>query len=102
MRIDWIFYMVSIQCVITAIFTLHLYRLEKAREKREEKRAKSIVLIARGLYASITLGEAIAKSVQHIDKECNGEMEEALAFAKASKREHRDFLFGLGADNLQV
>ena len=112
MNTDWIFYAVSAQCVMTAVFLIWLSRWEKARERREkareeerkrqeETREKSDAFIANGVFTAIALGEAIAISVKHLDAECNGEMDKALEYAKAAKTEHRDFLVRQGIRNLQ-
>lgn len=65
---------------------------EKAKEEREEARAKNQTLIIRAVMASLTLGEATAEAVQRIpDAHCNGDMEAALSIAKKIKEEYREF-----------
>ena len=102
MDLNIIFYLVSVQCIITAIFILYMARREKKREKREENRARSSAYLVQSINASLTLSEATAKSVQRLDKECNGEMTAALEYAKGIKLNHRDFLIKQGIEYLQL
>ena len=109
MDVSWVPYIVSVQCIITAIFLAQLSRREKdrakreeEREKREEARVKSEEFVVSGVFAVMTLGEAIAVSVKHLDEECNGEMKEALAHVKKTKHEHKGFLQNQALKNLQL
>ena len=64
----------------------------KRREEREKKREENEVLLLHSVNAAIALGEATAKAVQRIpDAHCNGDMHDALAYARQVKQEYRDF-----------
>lgn len=63
---------------------------KKAEEEREQAQEKSMVLVVRGVGAAIALGEATAHAIQL--GHANGDMEEALAYARQVKHEQKDFL----------
>ena len=65
---------------------------DKANEEKELARLKNEVMIIKLTMASLSLGEATAEAVQRIpDANCNGDMHEALKFAKDTKNEYREF-----------
>ncbi len=76
-------------------------KLEHERQKRDENRRefeKNLLLTSN---AALALGEATARAVQKIpDAHCNGDMSDALDFAKKIKHEQRDFLAAQGIDNI--
>ena len=77
-------------------------RREKKREKREDNRARSSAFLVQSINASLALSEATAKSIQRLDKECNGDMVSALKYAKDIKLKHGDFLIKQGIEYLQL
>ena len=76
-------------------------KLEHERQKRDENRRefeKNLLLTSN---AALALGEATARAVQKIpDAHCNGDMSDALDFAKKIKHEQRDFLAAQGIENI--
>lgn len=65
---------------------------DKLREEREQVRIKNEAMLIKLTMASLSLGEATAEAVQRIpDAHCNGDMTEALDFAKKAKSDYRDF-----------
>ncbi len=65
---------------------------EKA-EKREKDRELFEIYLMKTVQASMALGEATAAAVARIpDAKCNGDMHEALEYAKKVKHEQKDFL----------
>lgn len=76
-------------------------KLERERQNRDENRRefeKNLLLTSN---AALALGEATARAVQRIpDAHCNGDMRDALDFAKKTKHEQRDFLAAQGIDNI--
>lgn len=76
-------------------------KLERERQNRDENRRefeKNLLLTSN---AALALGEATARAVQRIpDAHCNGDMREALDFAKKTKHEQRDFLAAQGIENI--
>lgn len=83
----------------SAIIGFLITRLNKRLETRDEEKEKKelahleneIKLIGLTM-ATLSLAEATAEAVQKIpDAHCNGEMHEALQFAKDTKRKYRDF-----------
>lgn len=76
-------------------------KLERERQNRDENRRefeKNLLLTSN---AALALGEATARAVQRIpDAHCNGDMRDALNFAKKTKHEQRDFLADQGIDNI--
>ena len=77
-----------------------LFRLQKKIEKREkedaerEKAREALELLdIKATLAAIKLAEATAEAVKKIPSvHCNGEMTEALDYAKGVKHDVRDFL----------
>ena len=66
---------------------------EKEREKKEAVREKQEFLIVKSIGAAISLGEATAEAVARIpDAHCNGDMHNALEYAREVKHEQKDFL----------
>lgn len=95
--------------VPSAVFALILRRFEKrldakahtkaAEEKELEKaREKSMVLLIKGVGASIALGEATAHAMQLGHP--NGDMEAALSYAQEMKHAQKDFLTEQASKNL--
>lgn len=76
-------------------------KLERERQNRDENRRefeKNLLLTSN---AALALGEATARAVQRIpDAHCNGDMRNALNFAKKTKHEQRDFLAAQGIKNI--
>ena len=72
-------------------------RREAERERREAERDKEreemSIITLEATNAAIALGEATARAVQRIpDAHCNGDMHDALDYAKKVKHRQRDFL----------
>ena len=66
---------------------------DAAQDVRERAREKNEVLIIKGMGAAIALGEATAEAVQRIpDAHSNGDMHNALAYARQVKHEHKEFM----------
>lgn len=105
MDIQTLVLMMSIPSSITAFcfwwLERKLLKRQKAEEKKEEARRQNEAIVIEGVMAAITLGEATAKAVQRIpDAHCNGDMHEALTYAKKVKNKHRDFIREQGIDAL--
>jgi hypothetical protein len=65
---------------------------QRRADEREAAREKSELCLIRCVGAALALGEATAKAVQRIpDAHCNGDMHEALEYAKRVKHEQKDF-----------
>ena len=76
-------------------------RRQQELDKREEAREKSELYLIKSVQAAIALGEATALAVQRIpDAHCNGDMHEALEYAKKVKHEQKDFLSEQALKNL--
>lgn len=76
-----------------------LDRREKAREKKEATREQQEYLMVKGIGAAIALGEATAEAVARIpDAHCNGDMHDALEYARKVKHEQKDFLTKQGIE----
>lgn len=74
---------------------------DAAREKKEAARVKNEALLMETTMASLALGEATAEAIQrNPDNLCNGEMHEALNYAKTVKHKYRDFQLQQTAENL--
>lgn len=72
---------------------------EKEREKKEAVREKQEFLIVKSIGAAISLGEATAEAVARIpDAHCNGDMHNALEYAREVKHEQKDFLTQQGIE----
>ena len=62
-------------------------------DERDNKRMEHEVMTFQAVNASLSLAEVTAEAVQRIPAaNCNGEMKEALAYAKDVKRKQRQFL----------
>ena len=68
----------------------HIDKKEASREETEKARKKFEFLLLKSTGAAIALGEATAHAI--INGKCNGEMTEALNYAKKVKHEQKDFL----------
>lgn len=76
-------------------------RRDAAAERKEEARIKNVTMLIKLSMASLALGEATAEAVQRIpDAHCNGDMHDALEFAKSAKIEYREFQGEQTARNL--
>lgn len=74
---------------------------EKKRDMREEARREHETIVVEMTCASIVLGEATAKAVQHIPEyKCNGDMTKALAFTDRVKTKHSEFMCKHGIASL--
>ncbi len=72
---------------------------EKEREKKEKIREQQEFLIVKSIGAAIALGEATAEAVARIpDTHCNGDMHNALDYARQVKHEQKDFLTRQGIE----
>jgi len=102
---------VSVPCILAVFCAWKLHRWEAARQKaaakqeeehkeQDEARKQHDFLVIKGVGASISLGEAIAKAVQQLPVECNGEMKQALDYARDTKREQKEFLQKQGIESL--
>lgn len=85
--------------LLTAIVGILVSRLnrrieesDKEKERKDQARMEHHALLMQLTMGSLSLGIATAEAVQRIpDAECNGDMHEALNFAKDAKKEYRDF-----------
>lgn len=76
-------------------------KLERERQNRDENRREFEKNLLLASNAALALGEATARAVQRIpDAHCNGDMRDALNFAKKTKHEQRDFLAAQGIENI--
>lgn len=74
---------------------------EKKIDEQEQRRDEMQYLVIQSVNASIALSEATAKAVQRIpDAHCNGDMDEALAYAQKVKHEQKEFLTKQGIKKL--
>lgn len=71
---------------------------EREREKQDEIRKQSELILIRGMSASIALGEATANAIKN--GTCNGEMSAALDYAQKVKHEQKDFLYQQGVEQI--
>ena len=70
----------------------HIDQRDAEKDVKEAARLKHETMLIKLSMASLSLGEATAEAVQRIpDAHCNGEMREALDFAKSAKIEYREF-----------
>lgn len=70
----------------------HIDQRDADIEALEEARLKHATMLIKLSIASLSLGEATAEAVQRIpDAHCNGEMREALDFAKSARIEYLEF-----------
>lgn len=71
----------------------YLDKKDAILQEREKTREKSQLYLINTVNASLALGEATARAVQRIpDAKCNGDMHEALDYAKRVKNEQKDFI----------
>ena len=85
--------------VLAAFVSLMFRRFEKRLDKRdrekdekEKDRQENMNHMITLIIAALSLGEATAEAVQRIpDAHCNGDMHEALDFAKEAKKKYREF-----------
>lgn len=81
------------------ILERRLDKREKAREKKEAIREQQEYLMVKSIGAAIALGEATAEAVARIpDAHCNGDMHDALEYARKVKHEQKDFLTKQGIE----
>ena len=71
---------------------------KKERDIKEAAKEDSEFLLIKCVGASLALGEATAHAI--INGKCNGEMTEALKYAKQMKHEQKDFMTKQGIKNL--
>lgn len=72
-------------------------------DERDNKRMKNEIMTFQAVTASLSLAEVTAEAVQRIpDAHCNGEMKEALAYAKDVKHKQREFLENAGLTSIYV
>ena len=74
-------------------------RLLKTKETREQAQKDGTVLLIQGVSAAISLGEATAHALQN--GKPNGDMEEALKYAKKIKQAQKDFLAKQAAESMK-
>lgn len=103
MEISALVFAMSIPSAITGFcFWLLERKMEKSEEKRERKEAvreKQEFLMVKSIGAAISLGEATAEAVARIpDAHCNGDMHNALEYAREIKHEQKDFLTQQGIE----
>lgn len=103
---------ISAAGIPTALTGLFIRRLEKKLDKKEEAREKrretaeknrqtNEAMIIKGIGAAIALSEATAAAVQRIpDAHCNGDMHEALEYARKVKHQHKDFLYEKAVESI--
>lgn len=62
-------------------------------DERDSKRLENEYLMLQAVNASLSLAEVTAEAVQRIpDAHCNGEMKEALNYAKEVKKKQHEFI----------
>ena len=93
--------LMGIPSAITGIAVWALKRWLEKRESDAEKRNAALtdILIATIMQndATLTLAKTTAEAIARIpDAHCNGDMHEALEYAKAMKHEQRELLTKLG------
>ncbi|WP_317853785.1 serine/threonine protein kinase [Chakrabartyella piscis] len=72
---------------------IKLDKVAEEAKKHEQDRVQYEMCIMKMSTASMALAEATAKAVQRIpDAKCNGDMHEALDYAKKVKNETKDFV----------
>ena len=95
-----LFAFVSVPCLVAVVCAWKLHQWETARNERDDARKQNDFLLIKGLGAAIALGEATAKTVQRNMPGSNGEMSEALLYAREIKREQKEFLQRQGIESL--
>ena len=92
----------------SAVTGLAVWSLKKWLDKRDKRidaqeRARTALetAIVESVNASLALGEATANAVARIpDAHCNGDMHEALDYARGVKHKQRELLTKLGIQSL--
>lgn len=78
-------------------------RIERIKEidERDKKRRENEFMMFQAVSASLSLAEVTAEAVQRIpEANCNGEMKEALAYAKDVRHKQREFLDKEGINSI--
>lgn len=93
--------LMGIPSAITGVAVWWLKRWLEKRDKAAEERNKALtdILVSSVIQnnATLTLAEATATAVGRIpEAHCNGDMHEALEYAKAMKHEQRELLTKIG------
>ena len=87
----WIIFVVALGLPST-IMGLLVRRLEKRWQSKEDTRVEYEKLMIELTMASLSLSEVTAEAVQKIpEAHCNGEMKNALEWAKEIKHKYQDF-----------
>lgn len=69
-----------------------LDKRDKEKEEKEKAHLENEIKLIGVTMATLSLAEATAEAVQRIpDANCNGDMHEALAYAKETKNKYREF-----------
>ena len=71
---------------------------DKREEAREAARTCNNVLLLKGVSAALSLGEATAEAIQ--TQHWNGEMNDARAYAKQTKRDIESFMLQQGSEHI--
>lgn len=75
--------------------------LEKKRNAQEDARTEISIAMVAAINAAIALGEATATAVSRIpDAHCNGDMHDALEYAKSVKNAQKDLLIRVGIKSI--
>ena len=93
--------LMGIPSALTGLFVWLLKRWLEKKDKRAEERSKMQVEImlsnVNATNAALSLAEATAQALQRMpDANCNGDMHEALEYAKKTKHEQRELMQKLG------
>ena len=88
---------------VPSAFTAYIFRkYEKHEADKEKKKDDYQMLILENINAALALGEATARAVQRIpDAKCNGDMTNALDYAKNVKHQQKSFLRKQAIENLR-
>ena len=85
-------FLTGLVSLLVAQLNRKIEKSDKAKEEKDKAREDHEFLLLHVSMASLSLGEATAEAVQRIpDAHCNGEMREALDFARTAKHEYRKF-----------
>lgn len=69
-----------------------LDKRDKEKEEKEKAHLENELKLIGVTMATLALAEATAEAVQRIpDANCNGDMRDALAYAKETKQKYREF-----------
>lgn len=93
--------LMGIPSALTGLFVWLLQRWIKKKDDEREKKSNIMMQLmvsnVNATDAALSLGEATARAVQRIpDAHCNGDMHDALEYAKKTKHERREMLQKLG------